>query len=75
MMKEMCQIIIDNSKCDGCLLCLAACGRGALQLTKVGIVHDAGCDCLDCRKCEYICSTGAISWHYRVVVNPPKSIR
>jgi|UPI0001D19085 Fe-S-cluster-containing hydrogenase component 2 len=63
----MCQIVIDNSKCDGCQLCLAACGRGALKLTADGIVHNDSCDCQECRKCEYICACGAISWTYQVV--------
>jgi ferredoxin-like protein FixX len=36
------------------------------MLTDGGITHDLSCDCLDCRKCEYICARGAITWSYEI---------
>ncbi|MDV2989424.1 MAG: ferredoxin [Dehalogenimonas sp.] len=62
----MVYIFVDNARCDGCMLCLAACNRDGLMLTDSGITHDRSCDCLDCRKCEYICARGAITWGYEV---------
>ncbi|TFG45458.1 MAG: hypothetical protein E4H31_02690 [Dehalococcoidia bacterium] len=69
------KIVIDNSRCDGCMLCLAACGQGGLLLTTTGIAHDEKCDCHECRKCEYICARGAIFWSYEITTDSTTAIK
>lgn len=69
------QIFIDPRKCDRCMLCLAACSQGKLKMTDSGIIHDNDCDCGECRKCEYICSRGAISWRYEITVTEKRRLK
>ncbi len=54
-------IAIDDSKCNGCGLCITACHEGALQLMdgKAKLVTDAYCDGLGA--CLPECPTGAIT--------------
>jgi ferredoxin len=57
------QIIeIDESKCDGCGLCLEACHEGAIDIVdgKAKLMRDDYCDGLG--NCLPVCSTGAITF-------------
>jgi ferredoxin len=57
------QIIeIDESKCDGCGLCLEACHEGAIGIVegKAKLTRDDYCDGLG--NCLPVCSTGAITF-------------
>jgi len=54
-------ITIDESKCDGCALCVSACQEGALQMVdgKARLITDSYCDGLGA--CLPDCPTGAIT--------------
>jgi len=58
-------IKIDESKCDGCGLCVSACHEGAIGLIdgKARLLRDDYCDGLG--NCLPICPTGAISFEER----------
>ena len=60
---------IDQSKCNGCGLCVSICEPGGLILNDdllVTIVETAICDW--CADCEAVCSTGAIRCAYEIVI-------
>ena len=54
-------ITIDESKCNGCALCVSACQEGALQMVdgKAKLITDSYCDGLGA--CLPDCPTGAIT--------------
>ena len=58
-------IKIDESKCDGCGLCAAACHEGAIGMVdgKAKLLRDDYCDGLG--NCLPVCPTGAISFEQR----------
>jgi ferredoxin len=58
-------IKIDETKCDGCGVCVSACHEGAIRLVggKAKLLRDDYCDGLG--DCLPTCSTGAISFEER----------
>lgn len=58
-------IKIDESKCDGCGLCVTACHEGAIALVdgKAKLIRDDYCDGMG--DCLPTCSTGAITFEER----------
>ena len=58
-------ITIDESKCNGCGLCVSACHEGAIELIdgKAKLMRDDYCDGLG--NCLPVCPTGAISFEER----------
>ncbi|MEG0322895.1 MAG: 4Fe-4S binding protein [Raoultibacter sp.] len=67
MMQELRTIItIDEEKCDGCGLCVAACHEGAIALVdgKANLMHEHYCDGLG--DCLPACPTGAITFEERI---------
>ena len=58
-------IKIDESKCDGCGLCVSACQEGAIGLVdgKAKLLRDDYCDGLG--NCLPVCPTGAITFEER----------
>ena len=65
---NMKNIEVDQSLCDHCNLCVAACKHGGLTLKNGQVLSIESGDCDDCRICEFICDRGAINWNYQVVV-------
>jgi MinD superfamily P-loop ATPase len=66
MKKEMPHI--DESRCEGCGLCVGVCRCGALVLEN-GMVRVLPVDsCGWCGLCELVCPTGAITCPYEIVV-------
>ncbi|MDR2891479.1 MAG: 4Fe-4S binding protein [Deltaproteobacteria bacterium] len=63
MIRQM--IKIDESKCNGCGLCVSACHEGAIGLSngKAKLLRDDYCDGLG--NCLPVCPTGAISFEER----------
>jgi MinD superfamily P-loop ATPase len=68
--------IFDESKCDGCGLCVSACKCGILVMKndKVKVVRPPTCsNCTNyCNACELVCPTGAISCPFEVVIEDDK---
>ena len=63
---------IDQSKCNGCGLCVSVCERGGLILVDdpvAAMVETAICDW--CALCEAVCPTGAIRCAYEIVFETP----
>lgn len=65
-------ITIDQVLCDGCNLCVAACGQGVLAIVgnRISCIETDACG--DYRVCEYICGRGAIRWEYELVSRESK---
>ena len=59
--------MIDQSKCNGCGLCLSVCACGGLLLVDNVITIIDVVDCDWCTECEAICPTGAISCPFEIV--------
>jgi len=59
--------IFDETRCDGCGLCVTVCRCGALEMQndKVRIIEVAHCGwCMDC---ELVCTTGALQCPFEIV--------
>ena len=52
-------VIVDESKCSGCGVCVDTCAVGALALD--GDVVKCNDDCIDCGVCVDECPTEALS--------------
>ena len=59
--------IFDETKCNGCNLCVEVCKCGALIIrgNKIAIVKVE--DCGLCGDCELVCETGALQCPYEIV--------
>lgn len=55
-------------KCNGCGLCIDACSRKALMLVENVVTIVAGAECGWCAECEVVCSTGAITCPFEIVI-------
>jgi len=60
-------ITIDEERCKGCALCVSACGRDLLKVSRK--LNSKGChfieieredDCVGCLQCTVICPDAAI---------------
>jgi NAD-dependent dihydropyrimidine dehydrogenase PreA subunit len=60
--------IIDQTRCDGCGLCVTVCKCGALVLSDniVAILEVDNCGW--CTDCELVCATGALQCPFEIVV-------
>ena len=60
--------VVDESKCDGCGLCVRVCYCGAFVIVNgiAQVVHTEVCGW--CTHCEAVCPTGAISCPFEIVV-------
>jgi len=56
---------IDETKCDGCGICIEACPIDTLRMDEKGekAVIKYPDDCMTCYACELKCPTGAIYVH------------
>jgi len=50
---------IDESLCNGCVLCMKACPTKAIRVRKDRVAHIEGV-CIDCWECVRVCPKGAI---------------
>ena len=59
---------VDESKCDGCGLCVRTCYCGAFVIVNnvAMVVQTEACGW--CTHCEAVCPTGAISCAFEIVV-------
>ncbi len=60
--------LIDAGKCDGCGLCVGVCHCNALAIVENVVTIDSGTGCDWCTDCEAVCSTGAITCPFEIVV-------
>ena len=63
--------VIDPQKCSGCGLCVSVCGCGALVIVNNVITIVTIVDCDWCTNCEAVCTTGAISCPFEIVIQKP----
>ena len=60
------RIVIDSDRCKGCGLCIEACPRGNIVISKTPIksgyfpAEDCGAECTGCALCAVICPDAAI---------------
>ena len=61
--------IFDQTKCDGCGLCVTVCKCGALVMTEklVAIIQVDSCGW--CTDCELVCTTGALQCPFEIVMS------
>jgi uncharacterized Fe-S center protein len=59
---------IDQSKCNGCGLCIDACTCHALTLVNKVVTVIETADCGWCLECESICPTGAIAGQFEIII-------
>ncbi len=59
---SMGRVEIDNDKCNGCKLCVAACPGNSLEMAgkKEVRMPGVGANCIGCGDCVPICHPGAI---------------
>ena len=60
--------VIDQSKCNGCGLCVNVCSYNALILIDNVITILEATECNWCTLCEAVCNTGAISCPFEIVL-------
>jgi len=60
--------IIYRERCNGCGLCIDACGCHALMLVDNLITITENADCGWCLVCEIVCPTSAIACPFEIVV-------
>jgi len=58
--KYMPKIVIDESKCNGCGVCVQNCPRNVLEIKDGKVTVSKLLDCNLCRYCEIVCPTKAI---------------
>jgi 2-oxoglutarate ferredoxin oxidoreductase subunit delta len=67
-------IVIDDSKCKGCLLCVSACAKSiigtARELSRTGyfpaiVIEEKAATCTGCLNCVLMCPDTAISVYAR----------
>jgi MinD superfamily P-loop ATPase len=58
--------IYDETKCDGCGLCISVCRCGALVWNGKAISVIRADDCGWCTDCELVCETGAMQCPYEI---------
>lgn len=59
---------LDNSKCNGCGLCVSVCARYALMLSENTIRFVETVECDWCKQCELVCPTSAVTFPFEVVI-------
>ena len=60
--------VFDESKCDGCGLCVSVCKCGALVLTGKSLAVVEVDNCGWCTDCELVCPTGAVQCPFEIVI-------
>lgn len=60
--------LVDQAKCNGCMLCIEVCYCHALVVVGNVITVIQTDDCGWCTQCEAICPTGAISCPFEIVI-------
>lgn len=60
--------VIDETRCQGCGLCVSVCRCGALVLIDGRVKAISVDECGWCGLCELVCPTGAISCPYDIVI-------
>jgi ferredoxin len=60
--------VIDPKRCNGCGLCVGVCHLNALAIVNnvVTIIETVECDW--CTDCESVCTTGAISCPFEIII-------
>lgn len=59
--KEGIKVIIDESACNGCGICVEFCVRGVLAINDLGRLEVVRIDrCTECRICELLCPETAM---------------
>jgi len=53
---------IDQEKCSGCGECVNACPVSVIEVNNKKAKVTKPDDCVDCRACEAVCTTGAITF-------------
>jgi ferredoxin len=59
---------INNSKCNGCGLCVSVCEKNGLKIAQGVAIFISGQDCNWCGYCEAVCASGAIGCPYEIVI-------
>lgn len=60
--------VMDPEKCDGCGLCVGVCHCNALAIFNTVVTFIETVECDWCTDCEIVCSTGAISCPFEIIV-------
>jgi MinD superfamily P-loop ATPase len=60
--------VFDETKCDGCGLCVAVCKCGALVLTGTSLAVVEVDNCGWCTDCELVCPTGAVQCPFEIII-------
>ncbi len=61
------QIVIDVERCKGCGVCVEACPKHVIELSKnvngkgYNYTHTVSDDCIGCASCAIVCPDGVIS--------------
>jgi ferredoxin len=59
---------IDETKCDGCGLCVSVCTCGGLEIRNMVVTPIKGVQCGWCAMCELVCPSGAITCPFEIVI-------